>query len=113
MFALKREMSTNNKKKQAFYYRQISSGKSYSTKDYWCPGDVIKKEDEELLKDIKAFYQREGYSPSRKEIPLDLVCRLKSRFRTWKNVMLAAGLPELNSADAQKKRKDAAEKKRD
>lgn len=32
------------------------------------------------------------------------VQKLKARFRTWKNVLLAAGLPSINDPDEKKKR---------
>lgn len=104
-------MSSKKSKKQAFYYRQTSKGRSYNIRNYWCPGDTFKEGDEVLLIEVIEFYQKNGYPPNRGDIPQESVCRLKGRFRTWKNVILAAGLPGLNSAEAQRKRREAAEKK--
>jgi len=104
-------MSTKESKKHAFYYRQSCKGNPYNIRNFWCPGDTIEKGDEKLLKEIKDFYLKNGYPPCRGDIPAESVCRLKGRFRTWKNVILAAGLPELNSAEVQRKRKEATEKK--
>ena len=104
-------MSNKKKGTSAFYYRQTYGGKNYNIKNYWCPGDAFKEGDEELLKEVKEYYLKNGYPPSRADIPLDLVCRLKGRFRTWKNVLIAAELPELNSAETQRKRREVVEKK--
>ena len=104
-------MNKTKSKKKAFYYRQTCKGSPYNIRNFWCPGDALEGGDEELLKEIKVFYQKNGYPPCRGDIPVDSVCRLKARFRTWKNVILAAGLPELNSAEAQRKRKEATESK--
>lgn len=98
-------MSTDKDKSKIFYYRQASKGHNYSTRNYWRPGDAIKEEDEALLQEVKAFYQKNGYSPRKEDMKPQLVCKLKSRFRIWKNVILAAGLPDLNSAEMQQKRK--------
>ena len=104
-------MSSKESKKHTFYYRQSRKGNTYNIRDFWCPGDALEKGDEELLKEIKDFYQKNGYPPCRGDVSAEMACRLKGRFRTWKNVILAAGLPELNSAEVQKKRKEAMEKK--
>ncbi|MBE5892744.1 MAG: hypothetical protein E7286_05115 [Lachnospiraceae bacterium] len=102
-------MSTDKDKSKIFYYRQTHKGKNYSTQDFWRPGDALKEEDEVLLREVKAFYQKNGFSPRKEDIKPQIVSKLKSRFRIWKNVILAAGLPELNSAEMQQKRKDAGE----
>lgn len=101
------EMSTDKDRSTIFYYRQTRKGKNYSTQDYWRPGDALKEEDEVLLEEVKAFYQKSGFSPCKEDIEPQIVGKLKSRFRIWKNVILAAGLPDLNSAEMQQKRKDA------
>ena len=106
-------MKTKKKESKTFYYHQNYGGKNYSIRNFWCPGDALTEGDYELLKEVKDFYRKNGYSPCRGDIPLDSVCRLKGRFRTWKNVLLAAELPGLNSAETQRKRKDASEKKKE
>ena len=100
-------MSTDKDKSKIFYYRQSSKGHNYSPQNFWCPGDILKEEDEALLQEVKAFYQKNGYSPRKEDMKPQLVCKLKSRFRIWKNVILAAGLPDMNSAEMQQKRKIA------
>jgi len=71
----------------------------------------LQEGDEKLLLVVKGYYQKYGVSPTKKDVPIEVVGQLKNRFRTWKNVILAAGLPELNGADAQSKRKEVSEKK--
>ena len=103
-------MSTDKDKSKIFYYRQTHKGKNYSPQDFWCPGDALTQEDEALLQEVKEFFRQNGYSPRKEDLKSQTVCILKSRFRIWKNVILAAGLPDLNSAEMQQKRKDARER---
>lgn len=108
----KRMVMSKGKGKRLFYYRQTYGGQNYNIKDYWCLGDAFIEGDEELLKEVKEYYRKNNYSPSRGDLPIEMAYRLKGRFRTWKNVLLAAGVPELNSAETQRKRKEAAKKKK-
>jgi len=103
-------MSKKEDKMKCFYYRQTYKGQNYCTKDYWCPGDPILDEDMELLQEVIQFYQQQGYAPCRADLSNERVTLLKSRFRTWKNVILAAGLPAWNSAECQKLRQEAIRK---
>lgn len=98
-------MSQNKTVKECFHYRQSHKGANYSRKDFWRPGDPVTKKDQELLNVVNEFYQREGYAPCRGDLSSMVVSDLKARFRTWKNVILAAGLPYWNDAETQKKRK--------
>ena len=60
---------------------------------------------------IKDFYDTHGYTPTKDDI--DTVVELKARFRTWNNVLLAAGLPDKNDPENQRKRMEAANKKKE
>ena len=100
-------MSADRDKSKIFYYRQTHKGKNYTLQDYWQPGDALREEDRELLREVQEFYRKNGYSPRKEDMKPQVVCKLKSRFRIWKNVILAAGLPDLNSAEMQQKRKEA------
>lgn len=102
-------MSADRDKSKIFYYRQTHKGKNYTLQDYWQPGDALREGDRELLREVQEFYQKNGYSPRKEDMKPQLVCKLKSRFRIWKNVILAAGLPPANSAEMQLKRKEAKE----
>lgn len=88
----------------SFHYIMSHQGSNYSVKAFWQPGDPITVQDEKMLARVKLFYQRMGYPPCRADFPDDYVRRLKKRFRIWKNVILAAGLPALNSKEVQKKK---------
>lgn len=102
-------MSKDKDKSKIFYYRQTHKGKNYNLQDFWKPGDDLWEEDRELLREVQEFYQKNGYSPRKEDMKPQVVCKLKSRFRIWKNVILAAELPDLNSAEMQRKRKGAQE----
>ena len=89
------------KKNLKFYQRS-----SFDISKYWQPGMPLTEEDLDLLKEVKEVYHKQGYIPSKKEV--SDVGRLKARFRTWDNVLLAAGLPSKNNPDEQRKRQEAA-----
>lgn len=101
-------MSREKTNRNGFHYRMTHKYANYSIKNYWQPGDALNEKDLGLLKVVKDFYQQNGYAPSRGELPQKDMQRLKGRFRTWKNVILAAELPAWNDAEAQKKRIYAA-----
>ena len=88
-------------KTKLFYYNK---GR-YNSNDFWKPGQSLTDEDLELLKEVKEVYQRQGYVPSKKEV--SNVSDLKMRFRTWGNVLKAAGLPSLQDPEETKKRQKA------
>ena len=83
-------------------------GMHYNTKEFWQPGDPVTEEDQERLKCVKEFYRQNGYSPSKADMPEE-VTRLKQRFRIWKNVLLAADLPQNSDAENQKNRQSKTE----
>ena len=97
-------MAKNASDKNYFHYRMTHPGANYSVKDFWQPGEPLSKEDQKLLENVKRFYQKRGYPPCRADLSMQYVSRLKTRFRTWKNVILAADLPALNSPEVQRKK---------
>lgn len=73
-------------------------GEQHSRKrnnEVWRPGDPLTREDLRLLEPVKETAKRLGRTPTKQEC--SNVRELKQRFRTWKNVILAAGLPDLHS----------------
>ena len=76
--------------------------RNYNSPRYWQPGQQLTYSDMKLLAEVKNFYQENGYTPAKEDISNTL--QLKSRFRTWKNVLEAAGLPDRNDPDNQRKR---------
>lgn len=97
---------SKQKKKCGFYKR-----KNYNINNYWMPGQPVTDEDLQLLLTVKVFYDTYGYTPTKDDI--DTVVELKARFRTWNNVLLAAGLPDKNDPENQRKRMEAANKKKE
>ena len=89
----------NEKKKKG---QCFSMRKHYDFNKFWKPGMPITEEDKKLLEEVKNVYEKQGYVPTMSEI--SNVQKLKARFRTWKNVLLAAGLPSINDPDEKKKR---------
>lgn len=94
-------MAEEKTNKSCFHYRMTHKGQNYSTKDFWQPGDSLRASDIKILEEVREFYLQKGYPPTRADLSHDSVWRLKERFRTWKNVILAAGLPSLNSKEVQ------------
>ena len=92
------------KKNGGFYKR-----KNYNINKYWMPGQFVTDEDLQLLLPVKNFYDEHGYTPTKDDI--ENVVELKARFRTWNNVLLAAGLPDKNDPENQRKRMEAAKQK--
>ena len=88
----KKKSKTNNRFKH----------RNYNSPRYWQPGQQLTYSDIKLLAEVKNFYQENGYTPAKEDISNTL--QLKSRFRTWKNVLAAAGLPDRNDPDNQRKR---------
>ena len=97
---------SKQKKKCGFYKR-----KHYNINKYWMPGQIVTDKDLQLLLPVKDFYNTHGYTPTKDDI--DTVVELKARFRTWNNVLLAAGLPDKNDPENQRKRMEAANKKKE
>lgn len=63
----------------------------------WKPGEPLTEEDQKLLNEIRCRYQQLGYVPSKKEVAS--TARIRTRFRTWGDVLLAAGLPGINDPE--------------
>ena len=76
----------------------------YEKSKYWNPGMPLTEKDLKLLEEVKMVYEKQGLVPTKNELPKAVVCRLKSRFRTWGNVLCAAGLPALNDPEEKQKR---------
>ena len=76
----------------------------YDKNKYWNPGMPLTEKDFKLLEEVKMVYEKQGLVPSKNELPKDISCRLKARFRTWGNVLCAAGLPALNDPEEKRKR---------
>ena len=96
----------DNRKKRVSVQKRTSRTKC----GFWKSGEPLTKQDLELLKEVKAVYEKQGYIPSKKEV--SNVCELKGRFRTWKDVLLAAGLPDIHDASQVQKRQQAAIRKK-
>lgn len=92
-----------NKKNKCFSMR-----KHYDFDKFWQPGMPVTEDDIKLLGEVKEFYKKNGYVPTTKDI--SNFQKLKSRFRTWKNVLLAAELPVVNDAEQQRLRVLAQER---
>lgn len=92
---------TKQKKKSNSFYKQGG----YNPNNWWKPGQPITEQDYKLLDRVRVFYSENGYTPTKADMAdIGYVSKLKSRFRIWKNVIIAAGLPDINSAENQKKR---------
>lgn len=69
---------------------------------FWKPGQPLTQDDEAKLEQVRRAYRKLGYSPSKKEVPS--AGKLKERFRTWPDVLRAAGLPRYNDPDQMRAR---------
>jgi len=97
-------MTKHKTNPNSFYYQQTHKGSNYEKRNFWSPGDPVQEKDAELLRVVQDFYGERGYVPSRGELEPEIAEVLKARFRTWKNVLLAAGLPAMNDAETQMRR---------
>ena len=77
---------------------------------FWQSGDPLTESDIALLQTVKQYYIEHGYSPSKADIPNQEA--LKQRFRLWKDVLEACGLPSLNDKRQVLLRTEAAKKKK-
>ena len=89
--------------------KSFSKRKHYDFEKFWKPGMPVTEEDIKLLEEVKEFYEEHGYVPLKSEI--SNMQKLKSRFRTWKNVLCAAGFPSTNDAEEKRKRQEDLENK--
>ena len=85
----------------------------YDKNKYWNPGMPLTEKDLELLEPVKEVYKKQGFVPTKSELPVQIASRLKSRFRTWGNVLCAANLPALNNPEEKKKRMEALQSRQD
>ena len=99
------EKGESRQKRYGGFYKR----KNYNINKYWMPGQSVTSEDLQLLLPVKDFYHTHGYTPTKDDIKN--VGLLKARFRTWNNVLLAAGLPDKNDPENQRKRMEAAKQK--
>ena len=76
--------------------------KHYDFDKFWKPGMPVTEADKKMLEEVIEVYLRQGYVPTMKEV--SNVQKLKARFRTWNNVLLAAGLPSRNDPEQKRKR---------
>lgn len=72
-------------------------------KKFWKPGDELTEDDKKLLQIVWELYSILGRTPKKSECTKSYL--LKVRFRTWNNVILACGLPSLNTKEEMEKRK--------
>jgi len=71
-------------------------------KPQWQPGDPLSEQDIALLQPLKDRACELGRTPTVTEVSTAYI--IKQRFRIWKNAILAAGLPALNSPEQTKLR---------
>lgn len=90
------------RKKQKSVYKR----NDYKIKGYWKEGYPLTSEDKKMLEEVQLFFDRKGYIPSKKEI--SNATDLKGRFRTWGEVLKAAGLPDIHDGEEVRKRQQAA-----
>ena len=83
----------------------------YDFDKFWKPGMPITDDDLRMLNEVIEIYHRQGYVPTMKEV--SNFQKLKSRFRTWNNVLFAAGLPSINDPEQKRKRLDAINQEKD
>ncbi|MDE6189443.1 MAG: hypothetical protein K2G37_04080 [Clostridia bacterium] len=74
----------------------------------WKPGDELTQQDRELLQRVVALAKKLGRTPIKSECKE--ASKLKARFRTWHNVILASGLPPLADKEQERIRKEKNEK---
>ena len=102
------KIKTKKNKNTSFWVRN-----NYNTNNWWKPGQPITENDLKLLEKIKIFYEENGYSPTKDDVnDIEYIIQLKDRFRTWGNILLAAGLPERNDPENVRKRQQALERRK-
>ena len=77
---------------------------------FWQQGEPLTEEDIRLLQPVKQFYIDHGYSPTKTKI--SNYRELRNRFRIWKDVLSACGLPMLTDPEQVRIRAEVAEKSR-
>lgn len=79
---------------------------------FWKPGDPLTEEDKRLLEPVYKAYEELGYSPGKRDIPPEDYKPLKGRFRIFRDVLQAAGLPGHTDPEYIKVRQEAGRTKR-
>lgn len=97
---------SKRKKKKKGRNRNRYTGWRARYGDFWKPGMPLTHQDEEMLRVVRWAYERQGYSPTKREVPNSP--GLKKRFRLWKDVLLACGYPPVGDPEEMRKRRKAA-----
>ena len=63
----------------------------------WKPGQPLTEEDRELLRPLLDAARERGHTPRVQDVSNS--AEIKTRFRTWKNALVAAGLPLYSAAE--------------
>lgn len=105
------ERSAEQKRKDYEKQMRTAQGKWESDR-YWKPGQELTQRDQELLQIVRDIYEKQGYTPPRKDIPEHLRGELKTRFRTWGNVKKAAGLPPLGDPEQMRRYQQELQRRR-
>lgn len=95
--------SGQKKEKKGDNYR----AKRWKYGDFWQPGDPLTETELKMLRPIKEYYKRHGYPPARGEMAN--AGALRQRFRIWKDVLEAAGVPPMNDPECQLRKQKARE----
>ena len=82
-------------------------GYRWKSGEFWKPGDPLTESDNKMLALVRKFYEKNGYPPTKKDVAN--FAALRGRFRTWKNVLLAAGVPAAGDPDCMRKKQAALE----
>ena len=80
-----------------FLYNEDVLAKEKREMQHWNPGEPLNDDDRAILQSIIDKSHELGRTPTVSEVAD--AARIKSRFRIWKNAVLAAGLPALNSPE--------------
>ncbi len=73
--------------------------------NFWEEGMPLTDRDREILQPLIAKALELAYTPLVSEVPT--ACRIKGRFRCWKDALKAAGLPSEKDPEQVKKRMEA------
>lgn len=74
-------------------------------KRFWVKGEPLTEKDKILLQIVKELADDLGYTPLKRDCKQS--SKIKSRFRSWNDVIFACGLPSINSPEQIALRKTA------